>query len=67
MNVEINAGRPVPIKIFATDVHRESLDFAGVGVYRADSLGGLNPERLGRYFVPRGAELVGRHPRQPRT
>jgi two-component system CheB/CheR fusion protein len=41
------AGR---ISIFATDVHRASLDFAGAGLYGQSQLKNVSPERLARYF-----------------
>jgi chemotaxis methyl-accepting protein methylase/signal transduction histidine kinase/chemotaxis response regulator CheB len=44
-------GRPVQVKIFATDVHRASLEIAGAGVYNEDSLSELTSARLQRYFV----------------
>jgi two-component system CheB/CheR fusion protein len=44
-------GRPVKVKIFATDVHRASLDYAGTGIYTEAQLADLSPERLQRYFV----------------
>lgn len=47
-------GRNLPIKIFATDVHRTSLDQAGSGYFREESLVELQPERLQRWFVRRG-------------
>ena len=43
--------RPLNAKIFATDVHQSSLDFASAGVYTADSLTDVSPERLKRYFA----------------
>ena len=43
--------RPLAVKIFATDVHRTSLDFAGVGIYSRESVADVSPERLDRYFV----------------
>lgn len=39
------------VKIFATDVHRASLQFASVGIYSEASLSEVSPERLSRYFV----------------
>ena len=44
-------GRPVNAKIFATDVHRASLDFAGAGVYSDADLADVSPARLERFFV----------------
>ncbi|MEN1679680.1 MAG: chemotaxis protein CheB [Planctomycetota bacterium] len=40
------------LKVFATDVHQESLDFAGQGVYPVESLAGVSQERLAAYFTP---------------
>ncbi|MBL8800170.1 MAG: PAS domain-containing protein, partial [Planctomycetia bacterium] len=44
-------GRPVNVKLFATDVHRASLDFAGAGCYTEAQLADVSPERLARWFV----------------
>jgi len=41
-------------KIFATDVHRKSLDFASAGIYRDESLKELSPRLRERYFHPQG-------------
>jgi len=46
-------GKTWPIKIFAADVHRVSLETASAGVYSADSLAGMSRERIERYFVRR--------------
>ena len=46
--------RPVKAKIFATDVHRASLDFASLGVYSAESLVDMSPGRLSRHFARMG-------------
>ena len=48
------AKRPLAAKIFATDVHRTSLDFAGAGVYTSEALADVSRERLQRFFLPRG-------------
>ncbi len=45
------AGRPVNVKIFATDVHRASLEFASAGVYQEDALTEVSRERLDRNFT----------------
>ncbi len=45
--------RPINVKLFATDVHRRSLEVAGTGLYGESSLADVNPERLRRYFVRR--------------
>ena len=42
------------IKIFATDVHRTSLEFASAGLYDEASLSEVTPARLQRYFSRRG-------------
>ncbi|MCA9124054.1 MAG: PAS domain-containing protein [Planctomycetaceae bacterium] len=46
--------RPIEVKIFATDVHRASLDFARAAVYARDALSELDPQRIERYFVKSG-------------
>ena len=43
-----------PVKIFATDVHPASIESATRGLYEAAALGSVSPERLERYFTPRG-------------
>ncbi|MEA2699543.1 MAG: two-component system, chemotaxis family, CheB/CheR fusion protein, partial [Myxococcales bacterium] len=40
-----------PVKIFATDVHRGSLETAARAVYDAQALANVSEERLGRYFL----------------
>ncbi len=42
------------IKIFATDVHQTSLDFASAGVYEEGSLANLSKARKEHYFVRKG-------------
>lgn len=44
------------ISIFATDVHRLSLDRASAGVYTSDNLRTLSSERLQRFFTPEGED-----------
>jgi two-component system CheB/CheR fusion protein len=39
-----------PVKIFATDVHRGSLELAATGVYSEDAVSNVSSERLARYF-----------------
>jgi two-component system, chemotaxis family, CheB/CheR fusion protein len=39
------------LKIFATDVHRGSLDRAARAIYEREALAHVSPERLERYFV----------------
>jgi len=45
--------RPINLKVFATDVHRRSLEVAGQGLYGEESVADVGPERLRRYFVKR--------------
>lgn len=46
-------GRPQPVKIFASDVHRASLDIASAGIYDESRLVNVSPERIRRYFTRR--------------
>jgi two-component system CheB/CheR fusion protein len=41
-------------KIFATDVHRGSLEHATRALYDEDAVANVSAERLERYFLPRG-------------
>lgn len=50
------AGRTLNFKVFATDVHEESLGVAASGVYTAESVLRVSPDRLQRYFVQRGSD-----------
>jgi two-component system CheB/CheR fusion protein len=43
--------RERPVKIFATDVHRGSLERGARGIYDAEALARVSPERLARYFA----------------
>jgi two-component system CheB/CheR fusion protein len=46
---------PRPIKIFATDVHRGSLERAARAVYDEEAVHNVSPERLARYFSRAGS------------
>lgn len=46
-------GRPPNVKIFATDVHRASLEFASAGLFHEEALDQVTPARLQRYFARR--------------
>lgn len=50
-----DALRPLPqppaIKIFATDIHRQSLSTAAAGLYSAESVQNVAPDRRERYFL----------------
>ncbi|MFO0789137.1 MAG: chemotaxis protein CheB [Pirellulales bacterium] len=48
-------GKQARVKIFATDVHQSSLEFASAGVYAEESLKGMTTGRLEKYFMRRGA------------
>ncbi len=43
-------GRPFRLKLFATDLHRASLEQAGRGTYSSEVLKGLSQERREKYF-----------------
>src|SRR5688572_19347605 len=45
-----DAGAKRAFKVFATDIHDGALESAGAGIFAADRLKGLTPERLDRYF-----------------
>ncbi|MCA9214854.1 MAG: PAS domain S-box protein, partial [Planctomycetales bacterium] len=45
---------PPSLKVFATDVHRDSLDFAAAGSYDSEAIGTIVPSRLERFFVREG-------------
>jgi two-component system CheB/CheR fusion protein len=45
------------ITVFATDVHKTSLDFASQGLYDRGRLTNVNPERMDRFFKKEGADL----------
>jgi len=45
--------KSVTVKIFATDVHKPSLEAASFGAYPPESLSGLSEKRLSRYFTLR--------------
>lgn len=42
--------RPIPVKIFATDIHGKSLEKAAAGVYDEDRLHHVSEERRKRFF-----------------
>jgi two-component system CheB/CheR fusion protein len=48
----IESGRA--FKIFATDVHQGSLEHATRALYEEEAVMNVSPERLKRYFLPRG-------------
>jgi two-component system CheB/CheR fusion protein len=48
-------GRPVNLKILATDVHPMSLELASAGIYGDDQLAHVTQSRLERFFVRRSS------------
>ncbi|GAA5512929.1 protein-glutamate methylesterase/protein-glutamine glutaminase [Deinococcus carri] len=50
---ECQGERHVQVQVFATDLDQEAIDVARLGLYSAQHLTGLSPERLARFFVPR--------------
>ncbi len=44
------SGIPLTIRVFATDVHRRSLEVAGEAVYRPESLTEIPPHRIEQFF-----------------
>ncbi len=48
-------GRPINLKVLATDMHRMSLDAASTGIYGRDQLAHVDPDRRSRYFVETNA------------
>lgn len=50
--------RNIDVKIFATDVHRTSLEAAGAGVYREASVLDMPRHYLERYFVQKRGQYV---------
>src|SRR6187551_2682698 len=51
---ELTAESGRPFKIFATDVHQGSLEQATRALYDEEAVVNVSPERLKRYFLPRG-------------
>lgn len=47
------SGRNVPLKLFATDVHKRSIEHASRGCFTEEVLRELQPEHLERYFTVR--------------
>ncbi len=47
-------GRLWDVKIFATDIDREALEYAGNGIYPESIAADVSPERLARFFVKSG-------------
>jgi len=48
-------GRPVRLKMLATDVHQASLEHAGTGIYGEEQLQFVKPHRLEKFFTRRSS------------
>ena len=48
------SGKPIKPRVFATDVHKASLEYAAKGHYSHSSIRGISPDRLETYFVRSG-------------
>jgi two-component system, chemotaxis family, CheB/CheR fusion protein len=48
-------GRPIRLKLLATDVHQTSLEHAGAGIYGEEQLQFVSPRRLERFFTKRSS------------
>lgn len=46
------AGKSCSLQIFATDLDRQAIDKARAGIYPANIVADVSPERLRRFFVP---------------
>ncbi|HET9106832.1 MAG TPA: chemotaxis protein CheB [Steroidobacteraceae bacterium] len=44
---------PIPVKVFATDVHSQALERAGQGIYDPESLANVDERRRRQYFIAR--------------
>lgn len=51
--IALNAGIQIPVKIFATDLDRASVEFASLGNYPLAIASDVSPERLERFFIRR--------------
>ncbi len=47
----LRQNKEVTVKIFATDLHQNSLDFASLGIYQEAQMNSLDPQLRDRYFV----------------
>ena len=52
----LSDGPPLTIQIFGTDISEAALERGRAGVYSANALHGVSPERLGRFFVAQNGE-----------
>lgn len=52
------SGKELNVKIFATDIDKEALEFAAKGCYPDTIAADVSPERLERFFVKEGAKYT---------
>jgi two-component system CheB/CheR fusion protein len=55
------------LTILASDVDEAALSFARRGIYPENSLGGISPERLARFFIPLDDHFYKVHPKVRET
>jgi two-component system CheB/CheR fusion protein len=53
--LDATAGKnpPIPVKVFATDVHSQALERAGQGIYDAENVAHVDERRRRQYFIAR--------------
>ncbi|WP_309729372.1 chemotaxis protein CheB [Chamaesiphon sp. OTE_75_metabat_556] len=55
----------LPIQIFATDISETAIDLARTGIYKPGAIGGVDPDRLRRFFVAvNGGYQIGKSVRE---
>lgn len=52
--IELNNRHDVNVKIFATDIDQQAIEFASKGVYNEEAVKAVSPERLKRFFIKEG-------------
>ncbi len=58
-------GKSIEVRVFATDVHRTSLEHASQGFFREENIGEISADRLQTYFTPvDGGYVVNKSIRQ---
>lgn len=50
----LHTGQQVAVKIFATDINQDAIDFAGRGQYTKSDLASVSDERKAAFFIQRG-------------
>jgi two-component system CheB/CheR fusion protein len=54
----LSVNKDVNVKIFATDIDREAINFASGGIYAESISKDISPERLNEYFIKEGNKYV---------